>query len=404
MSGVIVIGAGQAARSFAAKFRSFDAETELTIIGEEPAIPYQRPPLSKKYATGEMALEQLYLRPQKWYDDQNITLRTDTKVTSVDRANKTVSLADGAQLPYSKLMFATGSEVRKLPSAVTHDLSGIFYVRTLADADAFGETLAQGKRVLIVGGGYIGLEAAAVCAQKGMQVTLVEASERILQRVACKETSDWFRNLHNSEGVEIKEGIGLSHFEGENGQVTKAVLADGSDIEVDVAVIGIGILPRVELAEACGLNVDNGIVVDASARTSDPDIFAAGDCAVAIYEDQPTRLESVPNAIDQANIAAENAATGGDKPYLAKPWFWSDQFDVKLQIAGLNRGYDAVVVRPGDTDRSASHFYYKDGQLKAIDAMNAPRVYMVGKRIIEAGKTITPEQAADPDVDLKSLM
>ena len=404
MSGVIVIGGGQAAVSFAAKFRSLDAETNVTIIGEEPALPYQRPPLSKKYATGEMALEQLYLRPKSWYDDQNITLMSGTRVASINREVKTVVLADGASLPYSKLMLATGSKVRKLPDAVSGGLKGIFYVRTLADADSFGVTLSKGKHVLIVGGGYIGLEAAAVCAKKGMRVTLIEAAPRILQRVACEETSDWFRALHREEGVTIREGIGLEKFEGVDGTVNRAVLSDGSTLDIDVAVVGIGILPCSDLAKDAGLIVDDGIVVDAYARTDDPDIFAAGDCAVAEYDGLMTRLESVPNAIEQATVAAQNAAGETNVPYEAKPWFWSDQYDVKLQIAGLNRGYDRVVIRTGDTPRSVAHFYYRQGQLIAIDAMNAPRVYMIGKRVIEAGKNILPEQAADTEFNLKTLM
>lgn len=404
MSGVIVIGAGQAAASFAAKFRSLDAETPLTIFGDEPVIPYQRPPLSKKYATGEMEKPQLFLRPESWYADQNVDLQTNVSVTSIDRAARVVHLSDGRTAPWSKLMIATGSRVRELPAAVTHGLSGVHYVRTLADADRFGVELQEGRRVVIVGGGYIGLEAAAVCAAKGMKVTLVEASERILQRVACAETSDWFRALHSSEGVDIREGIGLSHFEGKDGALTGAVLADGTRIDADAAVVGIGIIPNTELASQAGLSVDNGIVVNGQCQTNDPDIYAAGDCAVTAFKGLPTRLESVPNAIDQASVAGIHAATGEVPDYVAKPWFWSDQFDVKLQIAGLNRGYTDVVTRAGDTARSAAHFYYSGDQLLAIDAMNAPRVYMIGKRLIEAGKTILPAQAADTAFDLKSLM
>jgi len=404
MSGIIIIGAGQAAATFAAKFRQLDAETPVTIYGDEPVIPYQRPPLSKKYATDEMEKTQLYLRPESWYADQNISLHTGTSVLSIDPDNKVVNLSDGQTASWSKLMIATGSRVRELPASVTNDLSGICYVRTLADADAFGQKLDNAKNVLIVGGGYIGLEAAAVCAAKGLKVTLVEASERILQRVACKETSDWFRALHQQEGVVIREGVGLSHFDGQNGAVTRAVLSDGSEITTDLAVVGIGILPNLEIAKACGLTTDNGIVVNSVCQTSNPDIYAAGDCAVTDYKGLPTRLESVPNAIDQANVAATHAASGAAEGYTAKPWFWSDQYDVKLQIAGLNRGYTTVVTRAGDTTRSVSHFYYADDQLLAIDAMNAPRVYMIGKRLIEAGKNITPAQAADLDFDLKSLM
>lgn len=404
MSAIIVIGAGQAATSFAAKFRELDKETPLTIFGEEPTIPYQRPPLSKKYAIGEMEKEQLFLRPESWYEVQNIDLQTSVTVNSIDCKNKVVKLSDGRSAEWSKLMIATGSRVRELPASVTNDLKGIHYVRTLADADRLGADLQENKNVVIIGGGYIGLEAAAVCASKGMKVTLVEASPRILQRVACEETSNWFRALHIAEGVNIIEGTGLSHLDETGGMLSAAILSDGTRIEADLAVVGIGIIPNSEIASECGLTVDNGIVVNGVCQTSNPDIYAAGDCAISDYKGVPTRLESVPNAIDQANIAGIHAAMGEGANYVAKPWFWSDQFDVKLQIAGLNRGYTNVVTRAGDKPRSAAHFYYADGQLLAIDAMNAPRVYMAGKRLIEAGKNILPEQAADPEFDLKSLL
>ena len=404
MTGVIIIGAGQAAASFVAKFRALDQKTALTIYGNEPEIPYQRPPLSKKYATGDMAKAQLYLRPETWYSDQNIRLKTSVEVTSIDRTKRTVHLSDGTIAKWTKLMIATGSRVRELPQSVTNNLSGLHYVRTLEDADHFGEVLKSGRRIVIVGGGYIGLEAAAVCAQKGMKVTLVEAGARILQRVACEETSAWFKRLHVEEGVDIKEGVGLSHFEGQGGKLTRAVLSDKSVIDAEVAVVGIGILPNTELAEACELVVKNGIVVNGVCQTNDPDIYAAGDCAVTDYNGISTRLESVPNAIDQATVAGIHAATGAAPNYVAKPWFWSDQFDVKLQIAGLNRGYTSVVTRPGKTSRSMAHFYYHGNTLLAIDAMNAPSVYMIGKRLLEAGKTIPPEQAADVEFNLKSLL
>lgn len=404
MSSVVVVGAGQAAASFAQRFRKLDPDTPLTIIGDEPVIPYQRPPLSKKYAVGEMSAEQLNLKSETWYTKQNIDLRTSTTVNAIDRKAKLVQLSDGSELPWTKLCLATGSSVRRLPQSVTGDFPGIHYLRSVADADAFATLLNTAKKVLIAGGGYIGLEVAAVCASKGMEVTVVEAADRILQRVACKETSDWFRTLHQSNGVTIKEGIGLSHFEGEKDGVTHAVLADDTVCEIDAAVVGIGIIPNADLAQACGLRVSDGIVVDQHCRTSDPTIYAAGDCAIAEYDGQPTRLESVPNAIDQATIAGENAATDGEVQYDAKPWFWSEQYDVKLQIAGLNRGYDQVVVRDGLVEGSCSHFYYRAGLLKAVDAMNDARIYMSCKRLLSAGKTVSPEQAADKSFDLKSLL
>ncbi len=403
MSGVVVIGGGQAAVSFAVKFRSLDQTTPVTILGDEPFVPYQRPPLSKKYATREINKSQLMLRPENWYSENNVQLRSGTRVVSIDRASKTVKLEDGSKINWDKLVFATGSRARKLPDALTKELSGIHYLRDLKDADGFGGELIEGRSVLIVGGGYIGLEAASVCVSKGLKVTVIEAADRILQRVACRETSDWFRELHESHGVIFKEGVGLDDLSRESGRLNKAALSDGTTLDIDFVLIGIGIIPNTELAEEAGLEVDGGITVDGFCQTSDPNIFAAGDCAVFFFNGHPTRIESVPNAIDQANLIATNMVSG-PKPYDAKPWFWSDQYDVKLQIVGLNRGYDKVVVRVGIKTDAISHLYYAGDKLLAIDAINEPRVYMVGKRLLEAGKSIPTDVAANPDFDLKSLL
>ncbi len=403
MSGVVVIGAGQAAASFAVKFRSLNQTTAVTIVGDEPFLPYQRPPLSKKYATRDMSRDQLLLRPENWYGDNDVILRRGVSVSAVNRDSKTIKLDDGNEMEWDKLVFATGSRPRRLPETLAKGLGGIHYLRSLEDADAFGDELLEGRNVLIVGGGYIGLEAAAVCAVRGMNVTLVEASERILQRVACKETSDWFRALHEKHGVVFKEGVGLDDLSGEDGRVSQATLSDGTVLNVDFVLVGIGIVPNAELAKAAGLEVDGGIVVDAFCQTRDKDIFAAGDCAAFFQGGELTRIESVPNAIDQATAVAINM-NSEPVPYEAKPWFWSDQYDVKLQIAGLNRGYDRVVVRQGNTSNTVSHLYYKGEELLAVDAMNEPRVYMVSKRLLEAGKSISVEQAMDHEFDLKSLL
>jgi 3-phenylpropionate/trans-cinnamate dioxygenase ferredoxin reductase subunit len=255
---------------------------------------------------------------------------------------------------------------------------------------------------LIVGGGYIGLEAAAVCAKRGVDVTLVEMGDRILQRVAAPETSDYFRALHQEHGVTILEGTGLDRLEGEAGQVTRAVLSDGTSVEVDFVVVGVGITPSTQLAALAGLELENGIKTDAQGRTSDPSIWSAGDCASFPYKGGRIRLESVPNAIDQAEVVAQNMM-GAGKDYVATPWFWSDQYDVKLQIAGLNTGFDNVVTRAGD-GRSTSFWYYKGDQLVAVDAMNDPRAYMVGKRLIDMGKTADKLVVADATADLKPLL
>lgn len=399
MTKVVVIGAGQAAASLVARLRGKGFEGDITVFGDEPQPPYQRPPLSKAYLLGDMTLERLFLRPESFYSDNNIDLRTGVRVDSVDRTAKTVT-AEGETVPYDHLVFCTGSEPRRLPAAIGGDLAGVSVVRTLADVDDMAPRCTKGARVLIVGGGYIGLEAAAVAAKLGLKVTLVEAAERILQRVAAPETSSYFRDLHKSHGVDLREGCGLVKLTGD-GHVSGADLTDGSSLEVDFVIVGVGITPGSELAEAAGLALDNGIRTNALGQTSDPSIWAAGDCASFPSADGQMRLESVGNAVDMAELVADNIM-GGEGTYTAKPWFWSDQYDVKLQIAGLNTGYDRVVVR--DNNGARSHWYYAGDTLLAVDAMNDPRGYMVGKRLIEAGKSPAPDAVADPETDLKALL
>lgn len=399
MSHIVVIGAGQAGSSLVAKLRSLGFDGQVTLIGEEPVAPYQRPPLSKKYLLGEIEVERLHLRPESFYSENDITLRLGTKVSAVDAKAKTLILGDEV-LHWDQLAFTTGSEPRLLPATIGGALDGVFTVRTLADVDAMAPGFLPGKRVLIIGGGYIGLEAAAVAASKGLEVTLVEMADRILQRVAAPETSDYFRALHQSHGVDIREGVGLKRLVGE-GHVNKAVLGDGLELAVDFVIVGVGIIPSVDLAEAAGVRIENGIWTNEFGQTNLPDIWAAGDCASFPYQGGRLRLESVPNAIDQAEVVAENML-GALKAYIAKPWFWSDQYDVKLQIAGLNLGYDQIVTRRGE--HGVSFWYYEGAQLLAVDAMNEPRAYMIGKRLIEAGKTADRDFVADESSDLKDLM
>ncbi len=402
MSHIIVIGAGQAGSSLVAKLRKIGFDGDITLIGSEPVPPYQRPPLSKAYLLGDMAVERLYLRPEAFYAAQNITLRMGQSVTAIDSVARTVTLAEGEVITYDQLALTTGSEPRRLPAAIGGDLAGVHVVRGLADVDAMAPAVVPDARALIVGGGYIGLEAAAVAAKKGVHVTLVEMADRILQRVAAPETSDYFRALHKGHGVDIREGIGLDRLVGSDGRVTGAVLSDGSELQVDFVVVGVGITPSTALAEAAGLTLNNGIEVDALGRSSDPAIWAAGDCASFPYKGGRIRLESVPNAIDQSECVAGNML-GAEVPYGAKPWFWSDQYDVKLQIAGLNTGYTSVVTRQGD-GLSVSFWYYLGDTLLAVDAMNDPRAYMIGKRLIEAGKSPDPAVIADTGSDLKALL
>ena len=399
MTHVVVIGAGQAGASLVARLRSQGFDGAITLLGEEPVPPYQRPPLSKKYLLGEMALERLFLRPESAYAEAGIDLRTATRVTGIDRAAREVVMGED-RLGYDTLVLATGSRPRRLPPAIGGDLGGVHVVRTLGDVDAMAPGVVPGARVLIVGGGYIGLEAAAVAAARGLTVTLVEMAPRILQRVAAPETADYFRALHARHGVDIREGTGLERLLGD-GHVTGARLSDGTEPEVDMVIVGVGITPDTALAEAAGLMIDNGIAVDAQGRTSDPAIFAAGDCASFPYGGARLRLESVPNAIDMAECVADNIL-GQARDYVPKPWFWSDQYDVKLQIAGLGAGHDRIVTR--DTGEALSVWYYRGDQLLAVDAMNDPRAYMVGKRLIEAGRSADPGRVADPATDLKALL
>ena len=402
MDHVVVVGAGQAGAALVAKLRAEGYEGRITLIGREPHPPYQRPPLSKAYLLGEMPLERLFLRPLAFYAEKDITLRLGVEVTGIDRAAREIALSDGTRLGYDALVLTTGADPNRLPAKIGGDLGGVFTVRDLAGVDAMAPGFADGKRLLVVGGGYIGLEAAAVAVKLGLQVTLVEQAERILGRVAAPETADYFRELHRKHGVDIREGTGLAALKGD-GHVEAAVLSDGSEIEVDLVVVGVGIRPSVALAEAAGLEVAEGIVTDAQGRSSDPAIWAAGDCATLMHGGSRIRLESVGNAIDQAEAVALNLLGRGED-YVAKPWFWSDQYDVKLQIAGLNTGYDRVVVREGASPEARSHWYYAGERLLAVDAMNDSRAYMIGKRLIEAGKSPAPEAIADPETDLKALL
>ena len=399
MSHVVVVGAGQAGSSLVVKLHNLGFEGQITLIGAEDIPPYQRPPLSKKYLLGDMELERLYLKPEAFYAENGITLRKGETVTGISAGQ--IQLGDET-LTFDHLVLTTGSTPRYLPAAIGGTLDGVYVVRGLSDVDAMAPEFGEGKHVLIIGGGYIGLEAAAVAASKGLNVTLVEMADRILQRVACAQTSDYFRALHTSKGVKIIEGVGLDHLIGET-RVTGAKLTDGTELSIDFAIVGVGIMPDIALAEAAGVTIENGIKTDAQGRTSTANIWAAGDCASFPYQGGRIRLESVPNAIAQAEIIAENIM-GAGKSYTAKPWFWSDQFDVKLQISGLNTGYDEVITRQGDKDGMVSFWYYKGDQLLAVDAMNDPRGYMIGKRIIEAGKTLPKDAAGDPETDLKPFM
>lgn len=397
---VVVIGGGQAGAALVARLRARGHTGPITLIGEEPAPPYQRPPLSKAYLLGEMEEERLWLRSNEFYAENNITLRLGHRVTAIDTGAKTVSLGTET-IPYDELALTTGAIPRRLPPAIGGDLAGVYTVRTLADVDAMRDEFEAGARVVIVGGGYIGLEAAAVAAKLGLQATVVEMAPRILQRVAAPETSDFFRALHGGKGVEILESTGLDRLLGED-RVTGVRLTDGRELPADFVIVGVGIVPATALAEAAGLTIQNGIACDEYGRTSDPHVWSAGDCASFPWQGGRLRLESVGNAIDMAESVADNML-GANTPYEAAPWFWSDQYDCKLQIAGLNTGYDRIVTR-GPEGEAVSFWYYAGDRLLAVDAMNDPRAYMVGKRLIEQGKSPDPAAVADLATNLKALL
>jgi 3-phenylpropionate/trans-cinnamate dioxygenase ferredoxin reductase subunit len=402
-SRLVIVGAGQAGFALAAKLRALKDERPITMIGSEDVIPYQRPPLSKKYLLGEMSFDRLTFRPETWFAEHGVEIRLSTFVEEIDRDAKTVRMQDGSVLEYEHLALTTGSTPRTLPASIGGDLTGVFTVRDKRDADLLADEMKAGRRLLIIGGGYIGLEAAAVARHLGLEVTLIEMADRILQRVASKETADVMRAIHTEHGVVIREKTGLTRLIGDDGRVRGAELSDGTVIDIDFVIVGIGVTPNDRLAQECGLDVGNGILVDEYARTSDPAIFAMGDCAMLPWKGNNIRLESVQNAVDQAESVA-STLTGAAEPYEAKPWFWSDQYDVKLQIAGFNLGYDETVMRPGTREGSVSIWYYREGRLIAVDAINDAKAYVTGKKLLDNGLTADKALIADPATDLKQLL
>lgn len=400
---LVIVGAGQAAFSLAAKLRALKDERPITIIGSEDVLPYQRPPLSKKYLMGDVTFDRLLFRGAEWFVENNVDIRLSTWVEEVDRASKIVRMQDGSTLEYDKLALATGSSPRTLPAGVGGDLDGVLTVRDKRDADRLMQDMKPGRRLLVIGGGYIGLEAAAVARQLGLEVTLIEMADRILQRVASSQTATIMRDIHEAHGVSIREKTGLVRLIGTDGHVSAAELSDGSTLEVDFVIVGIGVLPNDRLARDSGLDIGNGILVDEFTRTSDPDIHAMGDCALLPLNGERVRLESVQNAVDQAEAAAF-VLSGDEKAYQPKPWFWSDQYDVKLQIAGFNAGYDETVLRPGQREGSHSIWYFRQGRFIAVDAINDAKAYVSGKKLLDLGREPDRAVLADHSADLKLLL
>jgi len=399
---IVIVGAGQAAASFISRHVALGSQQPVLLIGDEAHPPYQRPPLSKKYLLGKLERERLFIRPLEWYADQAVELRFDTRVDAIDRDLKKIITSGGDTVEYDKLLLCTGASARSLPTDIGGTLDRVFTLRSIADIDKISPQFQAGRKLLIVGGGYIGLEAAAVSRQSGLEVTVLEMADRILQRVAAAETSNYFRDLHSGHGVDIRESVRMTRLLGEDGAVRAAELESGEIIDADLVLVGIGSSPNTELAQAAGLDCDNGIRVNEICQTSDLSIFAAGDCTSFIRNGQQIRLESVQNAADQGDLVARVLA-GEAATYTALPWFWSDQYDCKLQIVGLNQGHDQTVIRPGTNASSMSVWYYRDVELLAIDAMNEPKSYAFGRKIIEAGKHPSAAQVADPATDLKAL-
>ena len=400
MTGIVIIGAGHAAGQAAASLRQAKFAGPITIIVDEAHVPYQRPPLSKQYLAGTQLADKVYLRAEKFYADKDIQLMLDTRATQIDPSTKTINLDNGETIAYEKLLISTGSRPRKL-SIEGSDLSGIHYLRTMDDVDGIRADVKPGANLVIVGGGYIGLEVAAVGIELGMNVHVLEMEERILQRVTTPEMSAYYHKLHTDRGVHIHTQTGVTGFSG-NGSVEKVLCGDES-FDADIVIVGIGIIPNTEIAEEAGIHCDNGIVVDDHCRTSDPDIYAAGDCTnhPNPLMNKRLRLESVPNAMDQARVSTANML-GDDKVYAAIPWFWSDQYDLKLQMVGFSADGDSQVLR-GDMDtHQFAIFYLKDGKVVAADAVNSPKEFMLCKQLV--GKPADAAKLADPETDLKSLL
>lgn len=405
---VVVVGAGLAASEMATSLRANGYTGQITIVGDEPHLPYHRPPLSKAFLSGDLPVERLFVKTAAVYQNANIDLILGVGVGAVDRVAKVVSLADGRTLAYHKLVLATGGRPRKLalPDERANSAPNLYYLRSIDSACSLRERFKAGIRLVIVGGGYIGLEVASIARKKAMDVTVLEAAPRVLARVTAPEVSAFYHRIHSDAGVKIRVDVQIEGFEFDDaGCISGVLVAGGEMISADVLIVGIGLIPNTELAEAAGLTLENGIAVDEYGGTSDPDIFAIGDCSSQrnAYACRRLRLESVPSALEQARSVAA-LLMGKPRPCDAVPWFWSDQLDLKLQMVGLSEGYDAVVLRGSPESRSFLSFYLRDGVLLAVDSVGRAQDFVIAKRLVAERVRVDAVRLADESVALKNLL
>lgn len=401
---VVIVGAGHAGGAAAAALRQAGFDGPITLVGEEPFAPYQRPPLSKAWLKGDLGADALALKADDWYANHGVDLRAGIVASAIDPAARTVTLSSGAVLTYDALILATGARPRPLPG-LAQPPAGVLTLRSRADADALRARLGPGKRLAIIGAGYVGLEVAASALTLGADVVVLEREPRVLARVASPEMSAFFSRLHAGRGVDLRTDAQFAGFETRDGAITGVRLADGAILPCDAALIGIGAMPNVELAIAAGLACDDGVIVDGDARTSDPHIFAIGDVTrrpLPLY-DRTARLESVPSALEQAKQAA-SAIAGKPAPASETPWFWSDQYDVKLQIAGLPFDADQRVTRGNPDSGYFAVFHLCAGRLVAVEAANAPQEFMAAKMMIHHRKHVDPALLADETLTMKEIM
>jgi 3-phenylpropionate/trans-cinnamate dioxygenase ferredoxin reductase component len=400
----LIVGSGHGGAQAAIALRQQKFDGSIAIIGDEPEFPYERPPLSKEYFSGEKPFERIMIRPPKFWEDKDISMALGRRIISVDAATRNVTTDQDEKISYEKLIWATGGSPRMLPLPGSH-LIGVQGVRTKADADAMIAAASKANHIVIIGGGYIGLEAAAVLAKSGKRVIVLEALQRVLARVAGEPLSRFYENEHRSHGVDIRLGVSVSSIEGSE-RVRSVRLDDGEFIDADLVIVGIGIIPAVEPLKDAGVICDNGVIVDEYCRTSDPDIYAIGDCAAhrSVYAESAfIRLESVQNANDMANVAAKSIC-GISEPYSNVPWFWSNQYDLKLQTVGLSIGYDDLVVRGEPETRRFSVIYLKADRVIALDCVNAMKDYVQGKALVLNRAMIEKDQLANADIPLKDLV